>query len=62
MIKLQMNDTLKRRFAFRKVCPVCNNPIYEWDDIQYVKFQYGKLRIYTFFHTNCLVKHTMQED
>lgn len=60
MVKLQMNDTVKRRFAFRKVCPICNNHINDWDDIQYIRFQYGKIKMYTFFHTSCLVKHNMQ--
>lgn len=60
MVKLEMSDTEKRRFTFRKVCPICKQPINDWDDIQYIKFQYGKTRLYTFFHTSCLVKHNFE--
>lgn len=62
MVKLEMNDTIKRRFAFRKECPICGKPINDYDDIQYIKFQYGRIKMYSFFHTMCLVKHNLEEE
>lgn len=62
MVKLEMNYTEKRHFAYRKVCPICGNKINDWDDIQYIRFQYGRIRMYTFFHTACLVKHNFGEE
>lgn len=54
MVKENVNDTVKRRFKFRKKCPICGKEILETDDFQYCKYQSGRLKPYVFFHTACL--------
>ncbi|MBO7713751.1 MAG: hypothetical protein J6S85_09295 [Methanobrevibacter sp.] len=61
MVKTEMNDTVKRRFNFRRECPICKQAIHDYDDIQYIKFQHGRLRMYSFFHTSCLVNHIFED-
>lgn len=57
MIRQQLTDNQKRKFMHRSVCPICGNKIEDYDDFQLVSYPFGRLVWYSFFHTNCLIKH-----
>ena len=56
MVRQEMTQTIRRHFNKRSLCPVCNKPIEEFDDVQQVKFRNGRCTMYSFFHTQCLVE------
>lgn len=53
MIYSELSETSKRRFQ-GSVCPICNKPILSTDNVEYVKFQHSRNKIYVFLHTSCL--------
>lgn len=55
MIKQEMTKTIQRHFQRRGLCPICGGLIEEFDDVQQVSYRMGRCRLYTFFHTKCLV-------
>lgn len=59
MLRKEMGDILKRRFKVRSICPVCGQKIEDFDDVQFVAYRNGKCKLYTFFHTSCLVEFEM---
>ena len=56
MIKQEMTRTLQRHFQKRGLCPICGSQIEEFDDVQQVSYRMGRCRLYTFFHTKCLIE------
>lgn len=56
MIKKELTLNEIRRFRYRKNCPLCGKRIEDYDDFQYTVTPFGKVKIYTFFHSMCLVK------
>ena len=55
MIKREMSYNLLSRFKNRSVCPICKQKIEEYDDVQAVGYPNGRYKMYTFFHTQCLI-------
>lgn len=62
MLRRELSETVKRRFEHRSFCPVCKKKIEEYDDVQYVKYPWGVCTMYTFFHSQCLIKHELDPD
>lgn len=56
MIKQEMTRTIQRHFSRRSACPICGKQIEEFDDVQQVSYRMGRCRLYTFFHTKCLIE------
>lgn len=56
MMYKELSDTVKRRMRYVGVCPLCNQPVTELDDISYLTYVTGRHKYYTFFHTSCLMK------
>ena len=55
MIKTETTPTIRRIMKYAIKCPLCRQPITEFDDFQFTKFRVGRRFHYSFFHTNCLV-------
>lgn len=51
-----VTDTVKRRLRYEGVCSICQQPISQLHDFQYIKYIDGRRKSYSFFHTACLVK------
>lgn len=52
----ELTDTVKRRIRHEGVCPICQQPITEHQDIHYLYYLDGRRKHYTFFHTSCLIE------
>lgn len=50
----EMTDR-EQRLSRGSRCPMCHNPIAQYDDVQIVKIRYSKRIIPFFIHTECLL-------
>ena len=44
-----------KRLSKEVTCPICNNPIVPYEDVQIIKINYGKRVLHSFFHTTCIL-------
>lgn len=55
------SDTIKRRLANNCICPLCGNAIDRYSSFEYMAYNIGKSKHYTFFHTKCLLSAHQKE-
>lgn len=46
----------QQRFNQADICPICKKRIKRSEKFDFLKTQYGKNRVYTFFHNSCLIE------
>lgn len=52
-----LTPAVRLRFRKNSVCPICNDAIYPYESIEYIRFKNSRKYIqYAFFHTSCLCK------
>ena len=47
----------RKRFEQFNICPMCGKKIETFDSFEYYAMKYGKNKLYTFFHTSCIVNY-----
>lgn len=53
----EMKPSVKLRFRRRPICQICNDVIYPYESIEYIRFKNSRNYVqYAFFHTTCLCK------
>lgn len=45
----------RRRFHRCQVCPICNKFIEDYDSFESISVKKGRMKIYTFLHTKCII-------
>lgn len=50
----EANQTVKRRYKNATRCPICKQPLLDYDNFEYIKYINGKRKDYIFFHSACL--------
>lgn len=44
-----------KRLSKTSPCPICNQPIIPFQDVQIISISYGKRMLHSFFHTECIL-------
>lgn len=44
-----------KRISKTSLCPICNKPITDFQDIQIISIPYGRRMLHSFIHTECLL-------
>lgn len=45
----------RRRLHKACMCPICKTPIEDYESFEKVVVNYKRYKLYTFFHTSCIV-------
>lgn len=62
MRRKQLTYTQQKRLEKNQICPLCNKPITDNDDLMFTIVRNRRCKKYTFYHERCLANGKEQEN
>lgn len=57
----QLTEYERKRLNLNRCCYLCEQPIRDYEEIEFIKTRDRRLVQYNFYHTACMIKYGLKE-